>query len=160
MDQQLLRMHKPNGFCPSSNNVEKSKMRGQGFRMDIKRLDRIAKENISVGNKLNIKDQVYYIATRGLYSQHKHGEIKLEQAKAEKEMLKNWHEQSEQPSEPIKQIVYLNKEKLVQAVILELGRYISCGMTNADREKAYPRKLFEERIVKVINEAYQGGQAV
>ena len=122
--------------------------------MDIKGLDRIAKENISVGNKLNIKDQVYYIATRGLYSQHKQGEIELEQAKAEKEMLKNWHEQSEQSIEPIKQIAYLNKNKLVEAVTLELGRYISCATTNADREKAYPRKLFEERIVKVIDNAY------
>ena len=122
--------------------------------MDIKQLDRIAKDNLKVGNRLNLKDQVYYIATRGLYSQHKHGEIELEQAKVEKEMLKNWHEQSEQPIEPIKQIVYLNKNKLVEAVILELGRYISCATTNADREKAYPRMLFEKRIVEVINESY------
>ena len=122
--------------------------------MDIKQLDRIAKENLPVGKKLNVKDQVYYIATRGLYSQHKHGEIELEQAKVEKEMLKNWHEQSEQSIEPIKQIAYLNKNKLVEAVTLELGRYISCATTNADREKAYPRMLFEERIVKVIDNAY------
>ncbi len=122
--------------------------------MDIKQLDRIAKDNLKVGNRLNLKDQVYYIATRGLYSQHKHGEIELEQAKVEKEMLKNWHEQSEQPIEPIKQIVYLNKNKLVEAVILELGRYISCATTNADRENAYPRMLFEKRIVEVINESY------
>ena len=122
--------------------------------MDIKQLDRIAKDNLKVGNRLSLKDQVYYIATRGLYSQHKHGEIELEQAKVEKEMLKNWHEHSEQPIEPIKQIVYLNKNKLVEAVILELGRYISCATTNADREKAYPRMLFEKRIVEVINESY------
>ena len=122
--------------------------------MDIKQLDRIAKDNLKVGNRLNLKDQVYYIATRGLYSQHKHGEIELEQAKAEKEILKNWHEQREQPIEPIKQIVYLNKNKLVEAVILELGRYISCATVNAEREKIYSRALFEERIKKVIDEAY------
>ena len=38
--------------------------------MDIKQLDRIAKDNLKVGNRLSLKDQVYYIATRGLYSQH------------------------------------------------------------------------------------------
>ena len=122
--------------------------------MDIKGLDRIAKENIPVGKKLNIKDQVYYIGVRGLYSQHKKSEISLEQAKEEKEMLINWHEEVSKPIEPIKQTVYLNKDKVVEAVILELGRYLSCGTTNADREKVYPRKLFEERIVKVIDNAY------
>ena len=122
--------------------------------MDIKGLDRIAKENIPVGKKLNIKDQIYYIAVRWLYSQHKKGEILLDQAKEEKEMLINWYKENTQPLEPIKQIIYLNKDKVVETVILELGRYISCGTTNADREKAYPRKLFEERIVKVIDNAY------
>ena len=125
--------------------------------MDIKRLDKISKENLPVGKELNINDQLYYIAVRGLYSQYKNGEINLEQTKEEKEILTRWHEEGH---EFAKQIVYLNKDKVVEGVILELGRYISCGMTNADREKAYPRKLFEERIVKVINEAYQGGQAV
>ncbi len=121
--------------------------------MDIKGLDKMAKENITVGSKLNIKDQIYYVGVRGLYSQYRNGEIKVEQAKEEKEMLVKWYEENK-PKEPIKQIVYLNKEKVVEAVILELGRYISCGMTNADREKAYPRRLFEERIVKVIDNAY------
>lgn len=122
--------------------------------MDIKGLDKMAKENITVGSKLNINDQVYYIAVRGLYSQHKKGEISLEQAKEEKEMLVKWCEENK-PKEPIKQVIYLNKDRVVESVILELGRYISCGMTNADREKAYPRKLFEQRIVKVIKEAYE-----
>ena len=121
--------------------------------MDIKGLDKMAKENITVGSKLNINDQVYYIAVRGLYSQHKKGEISLDQAKEEKEMLVKWCEENK-PKEPIKQVIYLNKDRVVESVILELGRYISCGMTNADREKAYPRKLFEERIVKVIDNAY------
>ena len=86
--------------------------------MDIKGLDRIAKENLIVGNKLNIKDQVYYIAVRGLYSQHKKGEISLEQAKEEKEMLINWHKEVNQPAEPIKQIIYLNKDKVVERSFL------------------------------------------
>lgn len=47
-----------------------------------------------------------------------------------------------------------NKKMLVDAVILELGRYISCGTTNHDREKAYPRLLFDKRIVEVIDKAY------
>ena len=119
--------------------------------MDIKRLDKIAKENLPVEKELNINDQFYYIAIRGLYSQYKNGEINLEQTKSEKAILTKWHKGGH---EFAKQIVYLNKDKVVEAVILELGRYISCGMTNADREKAYPRKLFEERIVKVIDNAY------
>ena len=122
--------------------------------MDIKGLDQMAKENISVGSKLNIKDQIYYVGVRGLYSQYRNGELKAEKAKEEKEMLINWYENMDEPVEPIKQTIFLNKDKVVEAVILELGRYISCAKTNADRERAYPRKLFEERIVKVIDNAY------
>ena len=55
--------------------------------MDIKRLDRVAKENLPVGSELNINDQLYYIAVRGLYSQYKNGEIHLDQTKSEKEIL-------------------------------------------------------------------------
>lgn len=119
--------------------------------MDIKRLDKIAKENLPVEKGLNINDQIYYIAVRGLYSQYKNGDIGIEQTKEEKEILTKWYKEGH---EFAKQTVYLNKDKVVEAIILELGRYISCGTTNADREKAYPRKLFEERIVKVIDEAY------
>lgn len=119
--------------------------------MDIKRLDKIAKENLPVEKGLNINDQIYYIAARGLYSQYKNGDIDIEQTKGEKEILTKWYEEGH---EFAKQIVCLNKDKVVEAVILELGRYISCGMTNADREKAYPRKLFEKRIVEVIDAAY------
>lgn len=120
--------------------------------MGIKRLDSIAKENLPVDTGMNINDQFYYIAVRGLYSQYKNGEINLDQTKAEKEILTKWHKEGH---EFAKQFVYLNKEKVVEAIILELGRYISCGTTNADREKAYPRMLFEERIVKVIDNAYE-----
>ena len=123
--------------------------------MDIKRLDRVAKENLPVGSELNINDQLYYIAVRGLYSQYKNGEINLDQTKSEKEILTKWHKEGH---EFAKQIVYLNKQKVVEAVILELGRYISCATTNENREKAYPRILFEERIVKVIDAAYEAEQ--
>jgi len=119
--------------------------------MDIKILDKIAKENLPVEKELNINDQFYYIAIRGLYSQYKNGEINLDQTKSEKAILTKWHKEGH---EFAKQFIYLNRDKVAEAVILELGRYISCGTTNADREKAYPRKLFEERIVKVIDNAY------
>lgn len=122
--------------------------------MDIKGLDKMAKENITAGSKLNINDQIYYIAVRGLYSQYRNGELKVEQAQKEKEMLVNWYEENKQPPEPIKQTIYLNKDKVVEAVILELGRYISCSTTNENREKVYPRKLFEKRIIEVIDKAY------
>lgn len=119
--------------------------------MDIKRLDRIAKQKLPVEKELNINDQIYYIAVRGLYSQYKNREISIEQTKEEKAILTKWYEEGHEFS---KQIIYLNKDKVVEAVILELGRYISCGTTNADREKAYPRKLFEKRITQVIDKAY------
>ena len=119
--------------------------------MDINRLDIIAKENLPVDRNLNINDQFYYIAIRGLYSQYKNGEINLDQTKSEKAILTKWHKGGH---EFAKQLVYLNKDKVVEAVILELGRYISCATTNSDRERAYPRDLFEERILKVIDEAY------
>lgn len=54
----------------------------------------------------------------------------------------------------VEKVVRLNKDQVVDAVLLELGRYISCGKTNEQREKAYPRALFEKRIVKVIDDAY------
>lgn len=54
----------------------------------------------------------------------------------------------------VEKVIQLNKKQVVDAVILELGRYISCAKTNADRERAYPRRLFEERIKKVIDAAY------
>lgn len=46
------------------------------------------------------------------------------------------------------------KALLVEAVLLELGRYVSCGATYQEREKAYPRLLFEKRIVEVIDKSY------
>lgn len=120
--------------------------------MDIKRLDSIAKENLPVDTGMNINDQFYYIAIRGLYSQYKNREIDLEQTKSEKEILTKWHKEGH---EFAKQYVYLNKEKVVEAILLELGRYISCAKTNEDREKYYSRMLFEERIVKMIDAAYE-----
>ncbi len=54
----------------------------------------------------------------------------------------------------VEKVVALNKKQVVDAVILELGRYISCATTNSDRERVYPRALFEERIKKVIDASY------
>lgn len=56
--------------------------------MDIKGLDRMAKENLPVEKELNINNQIYYIAVRGLYSQYKNGEINLEQTKSVYSILK------------------------------------------------------------------------
>ena len=82
--------------------------------MDIKRLDRVSKENLPVGKGLNINDQLYYIAVRGLYSQHKKGEISLNQVKEEKEMLVNWHTEINKPVEPIKQYILIRIKLLKQ----------------------------------------------
>lgn len=120
--------------------------------MDTKTLERLAKANASLEAGATLFERWYYIALRGLYGQYKVGQITLEQAEHDKEVIVDAF--AEYMKEPKKEIIYLNKDKVVSTVILELGRYISCGTTNVDREKAYPRKLFEERIVKVINNAY------
>lgn len=54
----------------------------------------------------------------------------------------------------VEKLVPLNRKKVVDAVLLELGRYVSCGATYQERERAYPRQLFETRIIKMIDEAY------
>ena len=38
-------------------------------------------------------------------------------------------------------------------VALEMGRYLSIATTNELREKAYPRQLFEDRVLKLVQEA-------
>lgn len=120
--------------------------------MNTKTLDRLAKANASLGAGVTLFERWYYIALRGLYAQYKTGDVSLEQAKHDKEVIEDAFLECTDDSR--KQVIYLNKDKVIEGVILELGRYISCGMTNSDREKAYPRKLFEERIVKVIDNAY------
>lgn len=120
--------------------------------MDIKTLDRLAKANVSLGAGATLFERWYYIALRGLYGQYKVGQITLEQAEHDKEVIVDAFLECTDDSR--RQVIHLNKKQVVEAVILEVGRYISCGMTNADREKAYPRKLFEKRIVEVIDAAY------
>lgn len=52
--------------------------------MDVKELDRLAKENKPMPERLAMYEQCYYIASRGLYRQYDAKHITLEQAKAEK----------------------------------------------------------------------------
>ncbi len=120
--------------------------------MDTKTLDRMAKHNIELETGATLFERWYYVALRGLYGQYKAGQITLEQAEHDKEVIVDAFD--EHVKGPEKVIIPLNKKKVIEAVILELGRYISCATTNADREKAYPRMLFEKRIVEVINESY------
>ena len=124
------------------------------MKMTIRELGRNAEENVILGRELDINDQIYYIAIRGLYSQHRNGEIDILKAKEDKEVLVKWHKEATKLVHPVKQTVYLNKNKVVEAITLELGRYISCAMTNENREKAYPRELFNKRIQMVIDDAY------
>lgn len=120
--------------------------------MDTKTLDRMAKNNIELETGATLFERWYYVALRGLYGQYKAGQITLEQAEHDKEVIVDAFD--EHVKGPEKVIIPLNKKKVIEAVILELGRYISCATTNADREKAYPRMLFEKRIVEVINQSY------
>lgn len=120
--------------------------------MDTKTLDRMAKHNIELGTGATLFERWYYVALRGLYGQYDAQQITLEQVEHDKEVIVDAFE--EHIKGPEKIIIPLNKKKAIDAILLELGRYISCATTNADREKAYPRRLFEERIVKVIDNAY------
>lgn len=121
--------------------------------MDIKTLDRMAKAKSPLGAGATLFERWYYVALRGLYGQYKVGQITLEQAEHDKEVIVDAFLECTDDSR--KQIIHLNKKQVVEAVILELGRYISCGMTNAEREKTYPRKLFEKKIIEVIDRAYE-----
>lgn len=132
--------------------------------MEINKLDLLAKNNEPSPKGLKPHERCYYIASRGIYSQYARGEINLSQAKAEKaEVIKLYKgyqvNEIEIEKEVIKEVVVekvmpLNKKQVVEVVILELGRYMSCGDNFERREKAYPRKLFEKRIVEVIDDVY------
>lgn len=121
--------------------------------MDTKTLDRLAKANASLKAGATLFERWYYVALRGLYAQYKTEQITLDQAEHDKEVIVDAFLECTDDSR--KQVIHLNKKQVVEAVILELGRYISSGMTNEHREKAYPRKLFENRIVEVIDRAYE-----
>ena len=121
--------------------------------MDTKALDRLAKANAPLEAGATLFERWYYIGLRGLYAQYKAGQISLEQAEHDKEVIVDAF--AAHIKGPKKEIIYLNRDKVVEATLLELGRYMSCGQNFEQREKAYPRKLFEERIVKVIDQAYK-----
>lgn len=49
----------------------------------------------------------------------------------------------------------MNKDtakQIKETVLLEVDRYISCASTNTEREKAYPRKLLEQRLSEKLLE--------
>lgn len=59
------------------------------LKMDVKQLDKLAKEKAPMPNGLPMYEQCYYIASRGLYEQYDKKVITLEEAKREKkEVLK------------------------------------------------------------------------
>nr|WP_302597496.1 hypothetical protein [uncultured Cellulosilyticum sp.] len=64
--------------------------------MDIKELDRLAKENKPMPERLAMYEQCYYIASRGLYRQYDTGDITLEQAKAEKSHVVKQYQEGKQ----------------------------------------------------------------
>lgn len=122
--------------------------------MDINKLDLKAQKNIAMPAELEMNEQCFYIASRGIYSQYRSGEISLVQAKKEKAQIIKMYRYGHGNIIEVEKPVEFNKQYVIESVILELGRYISCANTNQDREKTYPRKLFEKRIVEVIDKAY------
>lgn len=63
--------------------------------MDIKELDRLAKENAPMPSGLAIHEQCYYISSRGLYQQYAAKAISLSQAKLEKKQVIEQYQNSE-----------------------------------------------------------------
>ena len=53
--------------------------------MEIKQLDKLAKEKAPMPSGLPMHEQCYYIASRGLYEQYERKVITLEEAKREKQ---------------------------------------------------------------------------
>lgn len=52
----------------------------------------------------------------------------------------------------------MNKDivkNIKEVVILEVDRYISCATTNQEREKAYPRKLLEQRLIEKVTQVLE-----
>lgn len=81
--------------------------------MDIKQLDKMAKQRIEMPKNLNAYEQCYYIASRGLYEQYAKGEITLDQARIEKEeVIKTYKEGEWQWNYFVK--LHDVKDKLVQ----------------------------------------------
>lgn len=61
--------------------------------MNIKQLDKLAKERAPMPSGLPMHEQCYYIASRGLYEQYANQTITLENAKKEKkEVIKQYEE--------------------------------------------------------------------
>lgn len=61
--------------------------------MNIKQLDKLAKERAPMPSGLPMHEQCYYIASRGLYEQYANQTITLEKAKKEKkEVIKQYEE--------------------------------------------------------------------
>ena len=63
--------------------------------MEIKELDRLAKENAPMPSGLAIHEQCYYISSRGLYQQYAAKAISLSQAKLEKKQVIEQYQNSE-----------------------------------------------------------------
>ncbi|MGL5676289.1 MAG: hypothetical protein ACRDDX_07735 [Cellulosilyticaceae bacterium] len=64
--------------------------------MDIKELDRQAKQGFTMPSGLRGYEQAYYIAARGLYQQYAKGELTLEDARKEKEQVLGMYKQGEE----------------------------------------------------------------
>ncbi|MBU3810941.1 MAG: hypothetical protein H9893_04730 [Candidatus Niameybacter stercoravium] len=72
--------------------------------MNLKELDKIAKQELEMPSSLNIYEQAYYIASRGLYQQYAKGEITLAQARAEKEQVIKAYEEGQSEMEYFMQL--------------------------------------------------------
>lgn len=72
--------------------------------MNLKELDKMAKQGLEMPSSLNIYEQAYYIASRGLYQQYAKGEITLTQARVEKEQVIKAYEEGQSEMEYFMQL--------------------------------------------------------
>lgn len=134
-------------------------MRIEGLEREIVNTQNRYNHSQQIGetNQKNYQKEIIHLNER-IRKQHNHiNELKQDIRDIKKGKIVEKIVQVEVPvikEVEVEKKVYLNKKQVTEAVILELGRYISCAAYNRDREKCYPRKLFETRIVQMIDEAY------
>lgn len=93
--------------------------------MDLKELDRQAKQGLVMPNGLKGYEQAYYIASRGLYRQYKEGKISLDEARKEKEQVLQMYKQCQEEWFYVMKLHHIeSKLRLLQAegfnTVLEL----------------------------------------
>ncbi|MBE6024997.1 MAG: hypothetical protein E7231_17765 [Cellulosilyticum sp.] len=108
--------------------------------MEIKKLDKLAKEKAPMPEGLPMHEQCYYIASRGLYEQYETKVITLEQAKREKQEIIKAYEMGKDQwqlfigiHEIADQLKQLQKDGFNTALEMEILESIECFLNQKSR---------------------------